>query len=408
MQARSDVIVIGGGPSGSFTALGLAKRGLRVDVFEEHDEIGVPSHCPGHLNIKGLQRLGLYPLPSGVVQNTFRGAIFHSPKGEKFTVRLSSPVTCVVNRSLFDKHIADIAEKAGVQYRLNSPVESLTIENENAKVIKAKRGGHGIEECFSRVVVDAEGVSSRILKQIGLSPLNRGMVVNGVQAEIDNVDVAEPDMVEVFLGREYARGFYAWLIPTLEGTAKVGLATKGGNPKMTLQRFMLKHPSASKKLRKARILNVAFHPITLGGPIPQAYSDGFVAVGDVASQVKSTTGGGVILGMTCGGIAAEIIREALEQNDCSGKFLNAYQTLVKETLGFDLSVMLRIRKALNAMSDTQMNRVISLCNKLDLEKTLSNLEDIDLQGRSLIHLLRSPRMLTALSYFFFLYLAANP
>jgi flavin-dependent dehydrogenase len=124
--------------------------------------------------------------------------------------------------------------------------------------------------------------------------------------------------------------------------------------------------------------------------------------------VKPTTGGGVILGMTCGGIAAEVVREALKKGDCSNMSLGAYQRRVQEALGFDIDVMLRIRKVLNTMTDKQIDRVISLCTRLGLEKTLRNLEDIDLQGRSLLHLLRRPRMLTALSYFFFLYLSANP
>ncbi len=105
MNETSDVIVVGGGPCGSFTALKLAKLGRSVTVFEEHNQIGVPSHCAGHLSMKGLKQLGLHPLPPEIVENTFYGANFYSPKGNEFSVHLSQPVTCAVDRAMFDKYI---------------------------------------------------------------------------------------------------------------------------------------------------------------------------------------------------------------------------------------------------------------------------------------------------------------
>ena len=408
MKNLSDVTVVGGGPCGSFTAFNLAKQGANVTVFEEHGEIGVPSHCPGHLSIKGLKRLGLYPLPEEIVENTFYGAIFHSPKGKSFSVRFSQPVTCVVNRVLFDKYIAEMAEDAGVQYHLNSQVDSPIIEDGFVKGISIKQDGKTREKSFAKIVIDTEGISSRILRLAGLSALNRHMLVNGVQAEVENVKDTEPDMVEVFLGKDYATGFYAWLTPIDDGKAKVGLATKTGNPKELLRRLMFKHPVASKKLHTAKIIQIGFHPLTLGGPVTKTYSNGFLAVGDVASQVKPTTGGGVIFGMTCARVAAEVAYEALSKNDFSSEFLSAYQRRCKGILGFDVKVMMKIRKMLDAMPDEKIDDVISLCKKLNLDKSLQNVKDIDFQGQSILRLLPNPRMLTALFYFFFLYLSANP
>ena len=47
MKNVSDVVVVGGGPVGSFAAWKLAKLGAEVTVFEEHEAIGKPSHCAG-------------------------------------------------------------------------------------------------------------------------------------------------------------------------------------------------------------------------------------------------------------------------------------------------------------------------------------------------------------------------
>ena len=402
----SDAIVVGGGPCGSFAALNLAKLGVDVNVFEEHAEIGVPCHCAGHLSIRGLKLLGLHPLPSEIVENVFYGAIFHSPKGRSFHVRFSSPVTCAVNRVLFDKYIAKMAEKAGAHYFLNSVVESVIIENGFVKAVIVRR--EKVKKRFSaKVVVDAEGISSRILRQAGLIAFNRRMLVKAVEAEVESVQGLETGMVEVFLGRDYAPGFYAWLMPKGDGKAKVGLAAKTGNPRELLQRLMLRHPTASKKLRVARILQASFHSITLGGPIPKAFSNGFLVVGDAASQVKPTTGGGVIFGMTCARIAAEVAYEALSKNDFSSDFLCMYQSRFNKILGSDVKFMLRMKKMLDALPDDKIDDAINFCARIGLDKTLQKFEDIDFQGRSFLRMLWKPRMPIALFYFLLSCLFAN-
>jgi geranylgeranyl reductase family protein len=404
MNEASDVIVVGAGPCGSFTALNLARLGRSVTVFEEHSQIGVPSHCSGHLSMKGLKQLGLHPLPPEIVENTFYGANFYSPKGNKFSVHFSQPVTCAVDRAMFDKYIAEKAQDAGAIYRLNTRVEALILKNAFAEGALVKHE-ETTKNMQASVVVDAEGISSRILNEAGLPRPQK--FVKGVEAEVQNVKDAEPDVVDVYLGKNYAPGFYAWLIPKKDGKAKVGLAARTGNPKELLQKLMLKHPAASKKLQSARILKATFHPITLGGPTAQAYSNGFLAVGDAASQVKPTTGGGVIFGMTCAQVAAEVASEALGKNDLSKEFLCNYQNRCREIFGFDMKIMLRMRKTLDALSDERVDDAIALCAKLRLDKILQNVKDIDFQGQTLLQVLRSPRMLTALAYFFFAYLSAN-
>jgi digeranylgeranylglycerophospholipid reductase len=403
----TDVIVVGAGPVGSFTALKLAKLGCDVTVFEEHKAIGSPSHCAGHLSIRSLRKLGLYPLPREIMENTFSQANFYSPSGFKFAVHLAKPVTCAVNRAAFDRYLADKAEAAGARFCLNSRVQSLMLENSAVNGVAVKQEDNA-ERFPARIVVDAEGISSRLLRQTGLTGLNGERLVYAVEAEAENVKNADLDAVEVFLGKAYAPGFYGWLIPRLDGTAKVGLATNRGNPKEFLQRLMLKHPVASKQLSRAKVKRMAFHPITLGGPVSKAYANGFLAAGDAASQVKPTTGGGVVFGLICAGIAAEVAAEAVRRNDVSSDFLALYQKRCADTLGFDFSVMLRVRRFLDSLSDAKLNDALRFCARMGLDQTLRNVEEIDFQGQLMLKILTKPAVFAALAYFLKLYLSANP
>ncbi|MCW4000238.1 MAG: NAD(P)/FAD-dependent oxidoreductase [Candidatus Bathyarchaeota archaeon] len=402
--ADPDIAIVGAGPAGSYTALQLAKLGIKAAVYEEHSQIGVPSHCAGHISIRSLRNLGLYPLPSGIEENRFRAANFYSPHGTKFSLHLSCPVTVALNRARFDGYLAEMAQAAGAQFRLGARVDSLLVGKGGVGGLKVASSG-GQETVNSKVVVDCEGISSRLLRQAGLKTLQPSGLVYAVETEIEGAQDLEPDAVEVYFGKAYAPGFYGWLIPRRDGTAKLGLATNHGNPQAYLRRLMTKHPAASKQLAKAKITSAGYHGISLGGPIPRAYTGGFLAVGDCASQVKPTTGGGVIFGLTAATQAADVISRALQSGDVSAHALCEYQKRCSDLFGFDFRVMLRLRRFLDSLSDERLDEMLRVCRKLGVDKALADADEIDYQGQLLLSVATKPQMLAALAYFGLLYLS---
>jgi len=398
VEERHQIIVVGGGPCGSFSALSAAKTGAKIAVYEEHKTIGAPSHCAGHLSISGLKHLGLYPLPHKIVENTFRSAVFYSPCGKEFSVRFRSPVTCAVDRELFDRYLAESAMEEGVEYRLGVRVESLFLADGYVKGIVAKSNGKK-ETLASNIAIDAEGISSNLLKKAGHPTLNRHAVVNAAQAEVDKIENVESDAVEVYVGQKYSSGFYAWIIPRQDGTAKVGLATITGNPKEHLHKFIHAHPIASKKLKKSKIVKESYHPITLGGAINKTYHNGLLIVGDAASQVKPTTGGGVIFGLLCSKIAGKVAADAVKQDNFSSEFLSQYQAQWKREIGFDLAIMRYLRLMLNRLSDKELDKLIALCSKFELDKPLTRYGDLDFEGTAFVKMLKHPATFIMSLYF---------
>ena len=401
MHSKTDIAVVGAGPSGSYSALTAAKMGAEVTVCEEHKEIGYPNHCAGHISIKGLTRLGLH-LPTKAIENQIKGAVFYSPSGHEFKVRLASPVTYVIERAMFDKHLAQLAVKAGAIFQLETRAKSLLLDKGQVRGVSSKSG----EKLVSKIVIDAEGCTSTILKQIGLRTFDRSSVVNAVNGEVTHIDGVENDTVEVYLGQKYAHGLFAWIIPRRDGSAKVGLATNG-NPRECLKHFLKSHPIARKKLTSKSVENLSYHLIPLGGPIPKTYYNGFLTVGDAASQVKPTTGGGVIMGLTCAKIAGESAYQAVQLNDFSESFLSRYQQMWQQTVSFDMTVMRRIRLMLNCLSDRRLDKIIAIASQLNLNESLQKISDIDFQGKAMIPLLRSPAAWTVVLYSLFAYLTSR-
>jgi digeranylgeranylglycerophospholipid reductase len=281
---------------------------------------------------------------------------------------------------------------------MNSRVESLFIEGGKVEGVEVTQNGRNqIEK--AKVVLDAEGVTARLLRGTNLVGPRREMLVNGIEAEVENVRDTQVDTVDVYIGSTYAPGFFGWLMPKKDGTAKVGLAARARDPRRLLHKLMTKHPIASLKLSNSRVSHTMIHTLSLGGEIQKTYSSGLLVVGDAASQVKPTTGGGVVFGMTCAAIAAKVAHDSVRQNDVSSRFLSVYQKRCKDAVGLDLRIMGRMRKALNMMSDKKMDNFIATCAKFGFERTLEKIDDIDLQGRSLFHIIFNPRVLTTIGYF---------
>jgi geranylgeranyl reductase family protein len=406
MTKVHDAIVIGGGPVGCFVAYILSKLGKKPIVFEEHKEIGKPDHCAGHLSIKSLRDIGLYPLPNNIVENEFTKATFYSHDGFSFHIKLIKPVTCVVNRELFDKFIFNKAKNAGAIFYLNSKVQSLKIQNGYVRGVKVLKNG---SEAFfrSKIIIDSEGISSRIIKQTSLLPLNPMKLVYAVSAQVKNVKKLKSDCVHVFFGESYAPGFYAWIIPKLNGIVKIGLASNTGNPNDYLDRLMKNHPVASKYLRNSQIISKEFHSIPLGGPIPKLFQNGFMALGDVASQVKPTTGGGVVFGLKSAIIAAQIASQAIDKNNFSSSVLRLYQSQCLKTFNFEFKVMLKIRSFLNSMSDQKIGKILRFFRKIGVNSALENIDEIDLQGRTLYKTIIKPKISVAMFYLLINYIFAN-
>jgi len=76
-------------------------------------------------------------------------------------------------------------------------------------------------------------------------------------------------------------------------------------------------------------------------------------------------------------------------------------------LGFDLSVMLQIRRMLNSLSDNRTEKIIGLCNRLGMDNILEKFGDLDFQGRSLIPMIKFPGTLALISYFIYSWLTSS-
>lgn len=376
-----DITVIGAGPAGLIAAREAARKGAEVVVLEEHEEIGVPSHCAGLLNVEGLKRIGLTP-ERGFIQNEIRGAHFHSPSGLEFTVESRQVKAFVVDRVILDRVLGSHATHAGVDIRLGSKVSDLIFRNKHVSGVKVNGAS-----LSSKIIIDGEGSVSKFVREVGLKSHKK--ILPAIQFEVEWRDVT-PEFVDVFVGRKTAPDFFAWIVPTGSGSARIGLACNYSNPRRLLERFI------EHKLTKCRVKSLKGGAIPISGPIPRTYAERFLVVGDAAGHTKPTTGGGVITGGICAGIAGQTAANSVARGDFSAGCLKAYQDGWRKELGKEFLTMLFARRTLNRLSDRTMDKIFRVIIDNELQRLIKEKGDIDFQSEVLRALMRNPVIIKVL------------
>src|SRR3989442_14804647 len=106
----NDAIVVGAGPAGLYTALRAAEGGLSVVVLEEHEELGVPTHCSG---IVSGETNRLYKVPDDVVLSRPSSCLVISPGGRVAELEDPGEEIAVLDRAGFDRALAASVLEAG-------------------------------------------------------------------------------------------------------------------------------------------------------------------------------------------------------------------------------------------------------------------------------------------------------
>jgi digeranylgeranylglycerophospholipid reductase len=390
-----DIAIVGCGVSGATAGLAAVQNGARVSIFEEHTRIGEPSYCCGHVGIAAFTRFSPQ-VPNKLVENRIKGAVLHSPQGEQVTLHRSQPITWVLNRAELDRHLASLAIDNGAQLHLNSRVESFKRSSDGGFELRIGGGVRAGISC--KMLIDARGCGAPMSRYATLSAPSRRMFVNSAQVNVEDLSDVDEDLVEVYFGQRYAPGFFGWIIPHRDGSAKVGIgAGARANVRQCLERFVKKHAIVSSKLRRAKfVTKPVYHPIPVDGAKERTYTDGILTVGDAASQVKPTTGGGIVFSLVCGKIAGKTAARAVLLGDTSSAYLWSYERSWRKLLGFDLRVMAWLRRLLYMLPDQRLDRIFRLVNELKLDEILTRTDDIDFQGRALLSMTKDPRVLVSL------------
>ena len=283
-----DVVIVGAGPVGGHTANLLAKRGQRVLLLEEHNEIGRPFQCAGLVTPNAMKQVNLYD----TILEEIDGALIHGPSGTLVPVGTGGTVkTYVVCRKLFDEAVVKQSMISGATLWLNSKPISAETE-EDRVVLTINRNGKDIE-ISTKLLIGCDGAHSWTRRYFKMGRPKELMI--GFQTEVVGYQYRKR-WLEMYSGSEIAPGFFAWVIPSGNDSCRIGLWSTAerldGKSIEECYHNLLNHPLWEDRFSNIRETARYCGPVP-SGMVKKAYKNRVILIGDAAGMAKPTTGGGI-------------------------------------------------------------------------------------------------------------------
>ena len=379
-----DVIVVGAGPAGNNTAYRLASLGYGVTVVDWRTSVG-DKLCTGIVGRECVQR---YPVDRSLVYRDVQSATGITPAGENMSFSRPVAQAHVLDRAAYVASFGEMARRAGATYLLGHRVAEVSVARDHASVrLNGDNEGRILK---ARAVVLACGFGSKLASQAGFGKVRDHVV--GVQAEVMAPQVRQ---VHVYFGRGVAPGFFAWVVPTHEGLALVGLLSRH-NPGVLLEKLLLKLEL------EGRVHSVVKGPTSWGIPLRppgKTFGDRILAVGDAAGQVKPTTGGGIYYALRASEIAAETLHGALFRDQLSQAGLAEYERGWKALLSQELEVGYFARRLFESLNDSQVGSLLRAVAGNGADPELMGAQDVsfDWHSRAIVMAVKHPLLSRVLS-----------
>lgn len=366
LKSEYDVVVIGAGPAGCLFARTAAAKGVDILVIDKKKDLGSPVRCGEGLDGKYFEEFDLPKVP-GAQPFEINGAALYGPKKQKIILRTAMTKGFVLERKIFDKHLAIQAIRKGAHFLPKTIATGLIKDDGKIVGVKAFREGTELE-FYAPLIVSAEGMEAKIAREAGF-PALASLYDTDTCYEYEMANVECEDLIEIYFGNEIAPRGYVWVFPKGKDVANVGIgvgAASGANPKELLERFI----AGDRRFDAAEQIEVKGGLISVGAPIREFVKDNFMVIGTSAHQVDPIHGGGIGLAVEAGFIAGNVAAEAVEQKNFSKEFLVKYEREWRAREGAKLEKRLKLRHVMEKLTDDDLNYVFDEINDADVDALL--------------------------------------
>jgi flavin-dependent dehydrogenase len=327
-----DVVVIGGGPSGSTVAALLADKGHDVVLIEkaQHPRFHIgESLLP--MNMPLFDRLGVRTEVEAIGIKK-HGAEFVSPWHDHSShfdfgeaMDKSFPYAVHVRRSEFDELLFRHAGKLGARTFEGQRVTGVDMDAgkgtaDNRPLVKVKSDDGTETQWRPRFVIDASGRDTLLSSQFDAKQRNRKHASAALYGHFANAE-RRPGRFEGNISLFWFDHGWFWYIPLKDGTVSVGAVASPayfkGRQGKSLEDFLMETialaPKLAARLKNATLMEGATATGNYAYDSKFCRGDRFMMVGDAYAFVDPMFSSGVYLAMHSAFDGAELVATALDQ-----------------------------------------------------------------------------------------------
>ncbi|SDA62943.1 geranylgeranyl reductase family protein [Methanobrevibacter millerae] len=366
MNYDYDAVIVGAGPVGSTIAFYLTQNDLNVVMLEKKTRIGYPLQCAGILSKHIFE---YNELPEEIILNTVNGAFLHS-KNNILNVRKDENAAYIIDRIAYDQFLLNRAIQNGVEL-INKKVVDVDVEKGIAYFSDK-------QSITSRVIIGCDGYKSIVSKSMGNKQKNFNasqMLVEINDKNLNNFTKSNgktDDYVGVYLSEDTLPGFI-WVIPLQDNKYRVGLFSEDSHIKQgTIITNFLNENFEYEIIEKYKgfipVFNKENHLV----------KNRAILIGDSASQIKPTSGGGLIMAFDSCKIAGGYITDAIKKDNI--QLLKGYQKEFNKRYSKEFNYQFKVQNVLNSMDDDDLDYFFEILKENDYEKIISEYGDMDNQS----------------------------
>ena len=381
MSFDYDVTIIGAGPIGSTLAYELAKEDINVCLIDKKKVIGLPLQCAGIINKRVLD---VNQFPDELILNKAKGAVLHS-KNHSLTVSKEEDQAIIIDRVALDQFLYNRAIENGVDSYLSSKV--LAIDDVEGKVSFQNESTE--KSIKSKIIVGADGPLSIVSSAFGNDFDYYCASQYLVKIEEDNNQMS---FVDLYAYGDLFPGFI-WQIPVSENIFRIGLFSNYDYKRQNeiLNDFLMNE----FQYENYEIIEKYKGKIPIYNKENKLFKNRALIIGDAASQVKPTTGGGLLIGFEAVGMAKKAIVNALNSEDFNSlnlekethddkeilqNCLKSYQDDFEERFIKEFSYQFKVQKTLCTLSDDDLDYFFEKLKEKEADKLISEYGDMDNQS----------------------------
>ncbi len=392
LEKEYDIVIIGGGPSGSIAARLLSGKGFRMALLEKsvfpRDKI-----CGDALSADVVNQL--YKIDNNLGEDFIKnvkkqnssGVTFIAPNKKKLEIPFLNPARpnsggFISKRIDFDnflfnqiKSSRDIEVHEGINVKEISEKEEYVEVKSEDQVFKCK------------ILLGADGANSIVNKFLSKNKLEREHHSAGVRQYYENVKgFNQGKHIELHFYKELLPGYF-WIFPLAENKANVGLgilsstvAEKKINLKTKLKELIETEPELRTRFSEAKPLEkVQGFGLPIGSKKRTISGNRYLLLGDAAGLIDPFTGEGIGNAIRSARVAAGHVQNCFQERKFDAMFNLRYDNEIYKRMWNELRIGRKLQMLLKYPG--LFNFIVNRAKKNESVRKLitSMLDDIDLK-----------------------------